>query len=149
VADEGTLALADNKTQGSGGSSGGGGGGSMGTDVEADGVASIAHVVISRSVSRLAVATKRLNYYEQERATSADISDDLPISCAVFNEVCLTIVTAAGRGVKVWDAILGNVKAAYPEVARADITAMCLDDRHRKIIFGDTLGDVGVVTHHR
>jgi hypothetical protein len=31
--------------------------------------------------------TKRLNFYEQERARIAIISEDLPIVCALFNEV--------------------------------------------------------------
>ena len=44
-----------------------------------------------------------------------EITHDLPISCAVFNPVCLTVVTAAGRTVKVWDAILGCIKVRYSE----------------------------------
>lgn len=175
---------------GSGGAGGGGAGGSLmltASELDADGVASIAHIPISRTLSRLAIATKRLNYFEQERSASSEISDDLPIAAALFNEVCFTIVTAAGTGIKVWDAILGNIKAVYPNVAKvrqwtgsgpalgsrrrlldgltrsvalvcavrmmvvvvqSDISAMCLDDRHRKIIVGDVYGEVSVVTHH-
>lgn len=46
------------------------------------------------------VATKRINFFDQLRVRTEPFTDDLPVSCALYNPECLTIITAAGRNIK-------------------------------------------------
>jgi hypothetical protein len=57
--------------------------------------------VLDHSQPRIIVATKRINFFDQLRIRSEPYTDDLPITVAIYNELALTIITAAGRNLKV------------------------------------------------
>ena len=91
---------------------------------------------------RIICGTKRLFFFDQFRAKKEPVTDHLPITVALFNEVSLTIMTVAGKGVKIWDAVMGNVKIERNELNDCDISCACLDDRRRKFFIGDVNGQI-------
>ncbi|GMH66778.1 hypothetical protein TrRE_jg1548, partial [Triparma retinervis] len=96
---------------------------------------------------RVICGTKRLFFFDQFRAKTEPVTDPLPITVALFNSVSLTIMTVAGKGVKVWDAVMGNLKVEYSDLADWDISCACLDDRQRKFILGDVNGNMNVYNY--
>ena len=73
-------------------------------------------------------------------------ADDLPIQSAIYNDVLSSIITAHGRSVKIWNALIGKLEKAFFDltVNGSDITAVVLDNRKRKFILGDHLGDIQI-----
>ena len=61
--------------------------------------------------------------------------------------VSLTILTVAGKNVKIWDAVMGNVKVEYNNMSDYDLSCACLDDRQRKFILGDVNGNMRVYNY--
>ena len=96
---------------------------------------------------RIVCGTKRLFFFDQFRSQTEPVTDVLPITVALFNSVSLTILTAAGHNIKVWDAVLGNIKVEYNNIVNSDVTAACLDDRQRKFIIGTVTGSIGVYNY--
>jgi WD40 repeat protein len=96
---------------------------------------------------RVICGTKRLFFFDQFRAKTEPVTDPLPITVALFNSVSLTIMTVAGKGVKIWDAVMGNLKVEYSNLADWDISCACLDDRQRKFILGDVNGNMNVYNY--
>lgn len=68
---------------------------------------------------------------------------------AQFNPVSLTFITAAGRSVKIWDALTGRLQAEYHSLTEADsaITAVCLDERQRRFLVGDQSGRISLYNY--
>jgi WD40 repeat protein len=97
--------------------------------------------------ARLIGSTRRLHVFEQG-IVNVDTggADDLPIQVAIFNPVLSSIITAHGRSIKIWNALIGKLEKAFFDITvnGSDITAICLDDRKRKFIVGDHLGDIQV-----
>ncbi|CAM9417678.1 unnamed protein product [Scytosiphon promiscuus] len=87
---------------------------------------------------------KRLLPFDQYRCKTEAITDDFAVTCACFNHTSLTILTAAEKTVKIWDAVGGILKGVFKGITDADITAVCLDDRERKFILGNAKGEVAV-----
>ena len=100
-----------------------------------------------RSTDRLVGVSLRLNFFEQ-RPVNVDTggADDLPVRCAMYNNVLCSILTAHGPSVKIWSALTGSLSRTFSHITRngSDITAICMDDRQRKFIIGDHLGDIQV-----
>ncbi|GMH62614.1 hypothetical protein TL16_g03514 [Triparma laevis f. inornata] len=96
---------------------------------------------------RIICETKRLFYFDQFRAKNEPVTDVLPITVALFNTVSLTILTVAGKNVKIWDAVMGNVKVEYNNLSSSDLSCACLDDRQRKFILGDVSGNMRVYNY--
>ena len=74
-----------------------------------------------------------------------------PLICSVFNSVSMTFLTCAGRSIRIWDALTGNVLRTYGADIlfshgdrTTEITTCRLDDRKRKIITGDNHGHISV-----
>jgi len=82
---------------------------------------------------RIICGTKRLFFFDQFRAKTEPVTDPLPITVALFNSVSLTIMTVAGKSVKIWDAVMGNLKLEYSNLSEWDISCACFDDRQRKV----------------
>lgn len=97
---------------------------------------------------RIVSATKKLSAFDQggERQLTK-VSDELPITVALFNTTSMTILTASARTVKIWNALTGTLLRVYRDVAESDITSVCLDDRQRKFIAGEANGSVRVYNY--
>jgi WD40 repeat protein len=102
---------------------------------------------IENRVSRLIGTTRRCHVFEQG-IVNVDTggADDLPVQTAIYNPVLTSIITVHGTSVKIWNALVGKLEKAFFDVTvnGSDITAICLDDRKRKFIIGDHLGDIQV-----
>lgn len=60
--------------------------------------------------------------------------------CAIFSKVNHTITTASARTVRLWNASTGLLSKSFVNITEDNITAMCFDDRERKIILGEETG---------
>ncbi len=102
---------------------------------------------VESRVARLIGSTRRLHVFEQG-IVNVDTggADDLPIQTAIYNDVLSSIITTHGRSVKIWNALIGKLEKAYFDltVNGSDITAVVLDNRKRKFIIGDHLGDIQI-----
>ena len=102
---------------------------------------------IEERVARLIGTTRRLHVFEQG-IVNVDTggADDLPIQAAIYNDVLSSIITTHGCSVKIWNALIGKLEKAYFDltVNGSDITAIVLDNRKRKFIIGDHLGDIQI-----
>lgn len=98
----------------------------------------------SNYISRIAACTKTITFIDQKNPIEKMITDDFPVVVALFNAEMLTILTASGRSVRVWDALTGKLKSTFKDVATSDITAMCIDDRKRKFLLGTHDGTIRV-----
>ena len=63
------------------------------------------------ATDRLAGASLRLAFFEQ-RPVNVDTggADDLPVRCAIYNSVLLSVLTAHGTSVKIWSALTVSKK---------------------------------------
>ena len=93
---------------------------------------------------RLVAAGRRFYMFDYEILANPELTDDLPIFCALYNKTSLTILTGAGRDVKVWDACSGKLMRHYRNLTGSDLTSLILDDRERKFIVGDHAGCIRV-----
>lgn len=66
--------------------------------------------------------------------------------CCLYNAHSNTILTAAGTGVKVWDAKSGMLLRAHEHISPHQITSVCFESGQRKIFVGNAKGDIRV--HH-
>jgi len=71
-------------------------------------------------------------------------SDENPVVCALFNAVHRTFVTAAGHGVKIWNARTGELIKRFANLMPAEVTAFNLDPSGRKMCLGDHSGNLKV-----
>ena len=66
-----------------------------------------------------------------------------PITSIIYNDASATILTAGGKDVKIWGTD-GSLLNSYSNFSDHKITAVCLDDRKRKFLLGDTRGSIKV-----
>ena len=95
-------------------------------------------------ISRVVACTKAITFIDQKNPIGKMITDDFPVVVALYNSEMLTILTASGRSVRVWDVLTGKLKSTFKDIANSDITAMCLDDRKRKFLLGTHDGSIRV-----
>jgi WD40 repeat protein len=67
-----------------------------------------------------------------------------PVSLAVYNPTSTTFITACGADVKIWDASSGQLVRVHRDITCGPITSLILDDRERKFITGDHVGNIQV-----
>ena len=91
---------------------------------------------------RLIAATKKLFFFDQVRLKKEAVTDAVPPRIVVFNERSLTVFCVSDQSINAWDAVLGTLKHTFQDIASADITALCLDGRRRKIFVGDANGQL-------
>jgi WD40 repeat protein len=100
-----------------------------------------------RSTDRLVGVSLRLNFFEQ-RPVNVDTggADDLPVRCSLYNNVLCSVLTAHGDSIKIWSTLTGSLSRTFAHITKngSDITAICMDNRRRKFIIGDHLGDIQV-----
>jgi len=77
----------------------------------------------------------------------AGLTDTQPLVSGLYNAESRSFVTAAGSSVLIWDALSGRLLRKYTDVMPTPITAMCLDDRERKLILADHKGKMVVLNY--
>lgn len=56
---------------------------------------------------------------------------------SVYNPFHLSFATASGKDIKFWDALNGKQQRYHKNIVDEDITALCIDDKGRKLFVGD------------
>eukprot|EP01063_Lacrimia_lanifica_P013014 TRINITY_DN19685_c0_g1_i1.p1 TRINITY_DN19685_c0_g1~~TRINITY_DN19685_c0_g1_i1.p1 ORF type:complete len:2013 (+),score=638.18 TRINITY_DN19685_c0_g1_i1:182-6220(+) len=64
------------------------------------------------------------------------------VSIVLYNATQRAFVTAAGRGVKLWEAAQGCLTAHHKDASPADITALALDEHGRRLYVGANDGSL-------
>ena len=77
----------------------------------------------------------------------SSLTDPNPLAGGLYNRVARSFVTAAGRDVLTWDAESGKLLNRLDNVTPTPITAMCLDDRERKLLLADHSGSILVLNY--
>ena len=77
----------------------------------------------------------------------SSLTDPHPLAGGLYNRAARSFVTAAGRDVLTWDAESGKLTNRLANVTPTPITAMCLDDRERKLLLADTSGNILVLNY--
>ena len=90
---------------------------------------------------------RRLSCFQGPEQPDANLTDTLPIACGLYNEKSRSFCTASGTNVTIWDAASGTVKSKYTDVTPTPITAMCFDDRERKLLVADHSGKIIVLNY--
>lgn len=99
----------------------------------------------SYSGELIACGTKLHKFY-RNRPIKDDVADDEPITLAAFNPDSSSFVTVTQTcAVKVWCALTGMLQRQMVLVEAPDtITAVCLDDRNRRLFVGTNIGKITV-----
>lgn len=77
----------------------------------------------------------------------SSLTDPNPLAGGLYNRAARSFVTAAGRDVLTWDAESGKLLNHLDNVTPTPITAMCLDDRERKLLLADHSGTILVLNY--
>lgn len=97
---------------------------------------------------RIVGATKTLFFFDQQPpALLRPVAHDDAVLDTIYNSASLTILTASPGALKMWDAVDGKLLSEYHRPGCADASALCLDDRARKVIVGDHDGHVTVLKY--
>jgi hypothetical protein len=90
---------------------------------------------------------RKLHKFKRTIGVREEFADDEAVIYAHFNPISLTFITAAGRGVKIWDALTGRLEREVHDLTDSAITCCCLDDRQRRFILGDHEGHITVFNY--
>lgn len=91
---------------------------------------------------QIVTAGKKMHIFEYERTQNPMCADDQPLFLALYNPIFFTFITAAGRNVKIWDALTGSISKVFKNIVESEITALCIDDRCRKLFIGTHKGSI-------
>jgi WD40 repeat protein len=92
------------------------------------------------STSAILAGGARLRLFTLEQVKRSD----QPSVNALYSVADMTMVTTAGKDVKVWDAKLGTVLRVYHGVTRTNISQISFDQQQRKLIIADQAGNLSV-----
>ena len=96
---------------------------------------------------QIVVACRRLSCFEGPQEPEPELTDSAPILAGLFNAKSCTLCTASGSSVMIWDATSGTLVRTIRELFSTSITAMCFDDRERKLIVADHAGSIKVLNY--
>lgn len=91
---------------------------------------------------RIAVAARKIIFFEYERPFIPDLTDDYPINCACYSNQYHQLFIGGHDTLKVWNGQSGRPVSVIPGVVKTEITAMCIDESHRRVILGDHKGKI-------
>ncbi len=94
-------------------------------------------IVTIPSTKRIVAVGRCMHFFDYEKIERPELTDELPLICALYNPTTFTFITVSVKFVKIWDANTGKVTRVYRNLSTTDITSMCLDFRQRKFILGD------------
>eukprot|EP01105_Mastigella_eilhardi_P006752 TRINITY_DN182_c0_g1_i5.p1 TRINITY_DN182_c0_g1~~TRINITY_DN182_c0_g1_i5.p1 ORF type:complete len:991 (-),score=210.84 TRINITY_DN182_c0_g1_i5:311-3283(-) len=96
---------------------------------------------------RIVAGGSRIFCFDYDKPGVPWLTDGKPVIAVLYNHTSLTIMTAAGRDIRIWDAATGVLIKSFHGVVPEDITAVCLDSRQRKIIAGTSDGSVMIINY--
>ena len=100
--------------------------------------------------NQIIAAGNRMVVYEYDKPGTPWLTMQNPIVTAIYNNASSTILTAGGTTIKIWDAKTGRLLRIYNNVCEGNnssISAVSLDDGQKKIVVGDTDGNVLVLNY--
>ena len=94
----------------------------------------------------LASAGSRLYSFTRNTAVNHHVADSHAVLAALYNPTTFSILTAAHRSLKVWDACTGRLLKEFHDIVPRGSVVSCvvLDGRGRKVVVGGTDGRVSV-----
>ena len=95
----------------------------------------------------IVTAARRLSSFRGPEEPDAFLTDADPIACGLYNNQAQSFCTASGTSVMMWDASTGQLARRYDDVTPTPITAICLDDRERKLLVADHAGNILVLNY--
>ena len=103
----------------------------------------------------IAAAGRHIHRFGKGGSITRHISHDDPILYSEFNANSLTIFTCSARQVKIWCCITGRLISEFNDLVMKEnvgnglvlITAACLDQRKRKFILGDNIGNIYIFNY--
>ncbi|KAL1523030.1 hypothetical protein AB1Y20_017992 [Prymnesium parvum] len=96
---------------------------------------------------QIACAARRLAMFQGPEETQPWLTDGQPLAVGLYNTASRSFVTASGCNVMIWDAATGRLLRKFCDVTAAPITAICFDDRERKLILADHKGSMRVINY--
>lgn len=96
------------------------------------------------SEARIFGGAKGVHCFDQKRIVHEKTSDFSNVIWLALNPESSTIITASTHNIIIWDMLLGSKLLTHNNICGEEISACCLDDRKRKIIIGDILGQIKV-----
>eukprot|EP01116_Phalansterium_solitarium_P017469 TRINITY_DN430_c2_g1_i6.p1 TRINITY_DN430_c2_g1~~TRINITY_DN430_c2_g1_i6.p1 ORF type:complete len:1041 (+),score=393.32 TRINITY_DN430_c2_g1_i6:312-3434(+) len=100
------------------------------------------------SRSQIIAGTRILHTFQWDRPGKPWLSSSQPLVAAIYSELSGTILTAAGRELRIWHAQQGRLLRLYSNVTAHKISAVCLDAMQRKVIVGTTKGQVQLFNYN-
>ena len=103
-------------------------------------------MVVAGVNKRLLVGTKNMRVFDLVRVRPRS----QPAVGLLYNKSSMTVAAAQARNVRVWNATTGQLESNFHDCCDhkvshdADISALCLDKRHRKFVTADLAGSVSV-----
>jgi len=94
--------------------------------------------------SRIFAASKTIYSLDQGRVLHEATSDFSTVQWVAWIEASSTIITVSENNLIVWDGIMGSKTSTHKNICEYEISAACLDNRKRKVILGDIMGNIGV-----
>eukprot|EP00743_Colponemidia_sp_Colp-15_P010004 GILK01010980.1.p1 GENE.GILK01010980.1~~GILK01010980.1.p1 ORF type:complete len:1243 (+),score=229.20 GILK01010980.1:96-3824(+) len=91
---------------------------------------------------RIVVGGRRLQFFEYDEPNDLNVTDQHSVTACLYNSVFLTFITAHRREIKLWNAQTGCLQSVFNDLSVGDITAVCMDQRQRKLFVGDSQGGV-------
>lgn len=94
--------------------------------------------------SRIFAASKTIYSLDQGRVLHEATSDFSTVQWVAWIDASSTIITVSENNLIVWDGIMGSKTSTHKNICDYEISAACLDNRKRKVILGDIMGNIGV-----
>jgi WD40 repeat protein len=92
---------------------------------------------------RIVTGARKLRKFDYQKLQNPDLSSDLPVFSAVYNDKLMSFITVTPESVQIWDT-KGNLTQTFRDLSEKGVTTMCLDDRERKFLLGDYEGNIKI-----
>ena len=89
---------------------------------------------------RIVAGGRKLIFYDYDEPTDNHLADNAACLCVLYNPVFYSFITAHPKCIKIWDATTGALQSVFRDLTHKEITAICLDERKRKLFVGDSRG---------
>ena len=116
--------------------------------LKVNGTARLSCMEVVPSLKRVIVCReKKIFFLDYSSDTNWSLTDELPCFKALYNDLAHSILTCHALSLKVWNAASGKLEKSYPNPTRYEYTAVCLNDRKRRVYVGNSEGQVSVISY--